>query len=123
MCSVNNRPLFVTKCCRHTIFGIGELKLMLSDWLNFLRAHVQSPFHIFLTICRRNAGYLPFNFCCLKLQMCQTFPTLPLCGSIEFRPCDRCFGPEWIPFPFTDLLNLNILRQFLVQHTISSISS
>ena len=38
--------------------------------------------------------------------MCQTFPTVPLRGSIELRPCDRCFGPEWIvgmvPFPFTD---------------------
>ena len=32
-------------------------------------------------------------------------------------------GPEWIPFPFTDLLSLNILRQFWVQGTVSPISS
>ena len=24
------------------------------------------------------------------------FPTLPLDGSIELKPCDRCFGTEWI---------------------------
>ena len=117
------RPLFMTKCCHHTIFGIEELKLMLSDWLKVLCTHVQSRFHMFEDLQKESAGYLPFNFCCLKLWMCPTFPTLPLHRSIELRPCDRCFGPEWIPFPLTDLLNLNILRQFWVQHTISPISS
>ena len=103
------------------LFGIGELKLMLSDWLTVLHAHMQSRFHVFLMICKRGVGYLPFNFCCLELRMCQTFPTLPLPGSIELRPCDKCFGPEWIagmaPFPFTDLLSSNILRQFWAQST------
>ena len=32
-------------------------------------------------------------------------------------------GPEWIPFPFTHLLSLNILRQFWAQCTVSPISS
>ena len=41
--------------------------------------------------------------------MCYTFPILPPRGSVELRSCDRCFEPEWIPFPFIDLL---ILRQF-----------
>ena len=57
---------------------------------------MQSRFRVFLMICKSGVGYLPFNFCCLKLRMCLTFPTLPLRRSIELRPCDRCFGPEWI---------------------------
>ena len=120
---IYDRPLFVTKRCHHTIFTIGELKLILSDWLKNFCMLTCSLVLTFLTICRRNAGYLPFKFCCLKLRMCPTFPILPLRGSIELRPCDRCFGLEWIPFPFTDLLASNILRQFWVQHTISPISS
>ena len=36
----------------------------------------------------------------------------PLCGSVKLGPCDRCFGQEWIPFPFTDLLSLNISCSF-----------
>ena len=77
-------------------FEIGEFKLTLSNWLTVLHTHMQFHFHVFLMICKRGVGYLPFNFCCLELRMCQTFPILPLRGSIELRPCERCFAPEWI---------------------------
>ena len=66
---------------------------MLSDWLTVFHTHVQSRFHVFLMICKRSVGYLSSNFCCLELWICQTFPLL---GSTELRPCDRCFGPEFI---------------------------
>ena len=55
------------------VFGIGEFKLMLCDWLTVLYAHVQSRFHIFLMICKRGVGHLPFNFCCLEFRMRDTF--------------------------------------------------
>ena len=85
---------------------------MLSDWLTILHAHVQSRFHVFL---------LP------ELQICQTFPTLPLDGSIELRPCDRCFRPEWIAgmdsFPIHGLTQLNIFSGSFGPGTVSPISS
>ena len=51
----------MTKCCHQTIFGIGELKLMLSDWLKVLRAHVQSRFHI-LDDLQKECGLLAIQF-------------------------------------------------------------
>ena len=102
----NNKPQLISEGClvpcsapsflAFLFFEIGEFKLMLSDWLTVLHTHVKSRFHVFLMICKRDVGYLPFNCCGLELRMCLTFPTLPLYGSIELRPCDRCFGPEWI---------------------------
>ena len=80
------------------LFPIGEFKSMLSDWLTVLHTHVQSRFHVFLMICKMGVGNLPFNFFARELRMCLAFPTLPLRGSIKLGPCDRCFGPEWIPF-------------------------
>ena len=55
------------------LFEIGEFKLMLSNWLIFLHTHVQSRFHVFLMICKRGVGYLPFSLCAQELRMCLTF--------------------------------------------------
>ena len=101
-------PALLCSLISACLFSIGEFKMSFSDWLTVLHTHVQSRFHVFLIICKRGVGYLPFNLCAHELRMCLIFPTLPLRGSIKLGPCDRCFGPEWIPFPFTDFLSLNI---------------
>ena len=49
---------------------------MLSDWLTALHTHVQSRFHVFLMICKRGVGYLPFNLCTHELWMCLTFDNM-----------------------------------------------
>ena len=101
------------------MFSSETSQPVLKKWVSYMRVLT-----VFLMICNTGVGYLPFNFCCLELWMCQTFPILspppppPHPCPIELRPCDRCFGPEWIPFPFTDLLGLNILRQFWAQSTV-----
>ena len=76
----------------HASFRIDEFKLMLSDWLTVLHAHIQSRFHVFLMICKRGVGFLPFNLACTKLWICQAFPTLPLRGDLGrngFLPIHR----------------------------------
>ena len=68
------------------------------------------------------------------LATCHSIFAASSCGCVKLFPPslsvtqlnwghDRCFAPEEIPFPFTDLLNLNILSQLWAQRTVLPISS
>ena len=81
---------------RHASFRDWRIQvdaLGLADSVAYSRA---ISFSCILNDLQKRFGYLPFNFGCLELRTCQTFPTLPLRGSIELRRCNRCCGPVWI---------------------------
>ena len=69
----NDQPQLISEGCvvacsatsilAFLVFKIGEFKLVLSDWLKVLYTHVQSRFYVFLMICKRSVGYLPFSQC------------------------------------------------------------
>ena len=81
---------------------------------------MQPRFHVFLMIFKRGAGFLPFSFSLLRSAGTSSFSHPPSPWLNWMRPWGHVtgvFGPGCIAgmdsFPFTDLLSLNILRQFL----------
>ena len=89
------------------VFGMDECCVVLCDWLTVLHSHVQPRFYSHLMIGKRGRWLLASDSFCFVLWMCRTFSHPPSRWLICYlRPCGRCFGPEWIPFPFTDLIQI-----------------
>ena len=106
----------------HASFRTDEVKLMLLIGWQFLHACVQPRFHVLLMICKKRCWPLAIQFSLLRSKGTSSFSHRPSSWFNWMGPCDRCFlGWDILPegivgmdfFPFTDLLSLNILRQFL----------
>ena len=105
------------------LFENGEFKLMLSDWLTILHTHLQSCFHVFLMICKRGVGCLPFNFCWLELRMCLIFIAWDIQDSLDVlglgfsATVQRFIGICLLPFWTKTVFNFpfNVYGDFLIK--------